>query len=212
MSQDKHSHHSVLREVILEHLLVDELLRTLWQRNIIDAEILRSEFDGSGYDLFVSRNLVTRHVQLKVTVVGGACSTADANLALLSKPSGCIIWMFVTETLLFDHFYWFGDQPGYPMPNVDTGKVVRHTKGNSKGEKLERPNLREVRKSAFERVSDIGGLLEKLLGEAGRWLCRHRSPPKLSKIAPFQSWYLLCPNCCSNCFPRKSPPVCNGAR
>ena len=48
---ERHSLHSVLREVILEHLLIGELLRVLWRRGITDAEILRSEFDAGGYDL-----------------------------------------------------------------------------------------------------------------------------------------------------------------
>lgn len=161
---DKHSRHSVLREVILEHLLVGELLRVLWARDIFDAEVLRSEFDASGYDLVVSRQAITRHVQLKASIVGGRRSTVDVNLGLSGKPSGCIIWMFVTDDLKIDHYYFFGDEPGLSLPDIIDGKVVRHTKGNSLGEKLMRPNLREIRKSAFEKVADVEGVLERLLG------------------------------------------------
>ncbi len=164
-SADKHSRHSVLREVILEHSLVAGLLRVLWQRQIFDAEILRSEFDAGGYDLVVSRNATTRHVQLKATVAGGKRNDIDVNLNLAGKPGGCVVWMFVTDDLLFDHFLWFGDEPGRPLPPVVDGKVVKHTKGDGDGNKAERPNLREVKRSAFKRLETIEDLLDALLRE-----------------------------------------------
>jgi hypothetical protein len=165
---DEHYRHSVLREVILEHLLVGELLRVLWSRGVYDAEVLRSEFDAGGYDLVVSRRDVTRHVQLKATVVGGTRSQVGVNLGLTGKPSGCVVWMFVTDDLRLDHLYFFGDEPGFPMPDIIDGKIVRHTKGNSLGQKLERPKLREVRKSAFVKIANVEGLLDALLGSFAR--------------------------------------------
>ncbi|WP_375449721.1 hypothetical protein [uncultured Devosia sp.] len=162
---DKHSRHSVLREVILEHLLIGALLRALWQRDVFDAEVLRSEFDAGGYDIVVSRGVLTRHIQLKATILGGKRTEVGINLGLTGKPSGCIVWMFVTDDLRFDHFFWFGDAPGQPLPDTIDGRVVRHTKGDGLGNKLERPNLREVRKSAFEHLATIEDLLDVLLGE-----------------------------------------------
>ena len=164
----KHSRHSVLREVILEHLLVGELLRALWKRDVVDAEILRSEFDGGGYDLVVSRNKITRHVQLKATMVEGKRSTVDVSLNLASKPSGCVVWMFVTPDLRFHHFLWFGARAGWTLPDISMGKVVKHTKGDSEGTKLDRPNLREVKKSDFVEVRGVEELLDLLLGDEAR--------------------------------------------
>ncbi|MFE3835591.1 hypothetical protein [Pseudogemmobacter sonorensis] len=60
---EKHSRNSVLREIILEHLFVGELLRHLWRAGVTDAEILRSEFDAGGHDLVLSRDALTRHIQ-----------------------------------------------------------------------------------------------------------------------------------------------------
>ena len=49
-----HAIHSTLREQIVEHVFVGDVLRRLWQRGVTDVEVLRSEFDAGGYDLVVS--------------------------------------------------------------------------------------------------------------------------------------------------------------
>jgi len=67
----EHSTHSVLREIILEHLFVGRLLQRLWQAGIYDAEILHSEFDAGGYDLVLNHGQITRHIQLKALISGG---------------------------------------------------------------------------------------------------------------------------------------------
>ena len=48
-----HSEHSMLRELIIEHLFIGEGLRKLWRRGITDVEVLRSEIDTFGYDLVI---------------------------------------------------------------------------------------------------------------------------------------------------------------
>ena len=40
---DAHFRHSVLRERIVEHVFIGEVLRRLWVRGITDVEVLRSE-------------------------------------------------------------------------------------------------------------------------------------------------------------------------
>jgi hypothetical protein len=39
---DRNSTHSTLRERIVEHVFVGDVLRTLWRRGITDVEVLRS--------------------------------------------------------------------------------------------------------------------------------------------------------------------------
>ena len=63
-SIDMHSHHSTLRERIVEHVFVGEALRTLWRRGITDVEVLRSEFDAHGYDLVTLAERL-RHLDLR---------------------------------------------------------------------------------------------------------------------------------------------------
>jgi hypothetical protein len=43
-----HYEHSTLREHIVEHVFVGEALRALWRRGVVDAEVLRSDFDAHG--------------------------------------------------------------------------------------------------------------------------------------------------------------------
>ena len=53
--EDRHFVYSTLRERIVEHVFVGDVLRTLWKRDVTDVEILRPEFDAHGYDVVMSR-------------------------------------------------------------------------------------------------------------------------------------------------------------
>ncbi|MGA1801434.1 hypothetical protein [Rhizobium sp. HT1-10] len=164
-SKLKHSIHSTLRENIIEHLFAGEILRRLWQKGIVDAEILKSEFDAGGYDLVLTCRYVTRHIQLKVSIEGGARAHVGVNLRLSEKPSGCVIWIAVDDGLAFKGFLWFGDQPGKPLPDMSEMNVVKHTKGNAQGVKAERIGHRLVKRNKFLMVDGLDSLLVHLLGE-----------------------------------------------
>src|SRR5438876_11376181 len=87
--EDRHFTHSTLRERIVEHVFVGDVLRTLWRRGVTDVEILRAEFDAHGYDVVMSRGPVVRHVQLKTQAAG----KVSVGRALAEKPSGCVVWI-----------------------------------------------------------------------------------------------------------------------
>lgn len=159
-----HSRHSVLRERIVEHVFVADVLRRLWQLGITDAEVLRSEFDAGGYDIVVSRGRITRHIQLKTLTAGGRANEVKIGLALAEKPSGCVIWIVVTPDLEIESYLWFGAEPGIALPDISLLKVAKHTKGNASGEKAHRPNHRLLPKSKFVRLNSIDDVLKKLLG------------------------------------------------
>jgi hypothetical protein len=163
---DEHSRFSVLREVIVEHLFVGQLLRELWRRRIWDAEVLHSEFDAGGYDLVLSRRAVTRHIQLKTKRLGGMTDEVSVSLNLATKPSGCIVWIVVTDELEFSHFLWFGGDAGHPLPDISSKRVTTHTKGNSQGVKGERANHRKLKLRDFAKVDDWDHLLGRLLGDS----------------------------------------------
>lgn len=161
---DQHAVHSVLRERIVEHLFVGLVLQLLWQRGVTDVEVLRSEFDSGGYDLVMSYGSIARHIQLKVSVAGGKRASVTANLNLLQKPSGCILWIVVTQKLEFESFLWFGNSPGQPLPDIRAMKVATHTKANANGVKLTRPNQRDIPRSAFFPLVSLEEVLERLFG------------------------------------------------
>ena len=87
---DSHWLDSSLREKVLEHLFVGELLRFLWCRGRRDIEVLRAEVDRGGYDLAVECNGVLRHIQLKASHRDATASKVSVNIALAAKPNGCI--------------------------------------------------------------------------------------------------------------------------
>lgn len=161
---DQHTVHSVLRERIVEHLFIGRILQLLWQRGVMDVEVLRSEFDAGGYDLVMSYGNIVRHIQLKVAVAGGKRASVTANLNLLQKPSGCIIWIVVTQKLDFESFLWFGNPPRQPLPDIRDMKVAMHTKANADGVKLIRPNQRIIPRSAFAPLLSLEEVLERLFG------------------------------------------------
>ncbi len=164
--KQKHSVHSTLRENIIEHLFAGELLRRLWQHDIFDAEILKSEFDAGGYDLVLTYQNVTRHIQLKVSRETGSRTEINVSMRLAEKPGGCVVWIFVDDALNLKAFRWFGDPAGGPLPNIADKKVLKHTKGDANGIKNVRLGHRVIKQSNFDTVADIDDLLRCLLGDA----------------------------------------------
>ena len=163
-SDDRHSLHSVLRERIVEHAFVGDALRRLWQHRITDVEVLRSEFDAGGYDLVMSHGAIVRHIQFKVMVAGGKRAGVTASLKLMDKPSGCILWIVVTEDLDFHSYLWFGNPPGKPLPDIRDLKTANHTKANAAGVKLQRPGQRTIPRNAFTPLTTLDAVLEQLFG------------------------------------------------
>lgn len=143
-------------------------MRHLWLQGFARLEMLKSQVDDSGYDLILEANSIVRHIQLKASHIGSATSRVNVNDALARKPSGCVVWMqFDPLTLEFDHFLWFGNKAGERLPELCAFKVAKHAKGNAQGIKLERPNIRVVPKSSFERLDGIEDVVGKLFGIQG---------------------------------------------
>jgi hypothetical protein len=159
-----HSIHSTLRERIVEHVFIGDALRRLWQLGVTDVEVLRSEFDAGGYDLVMSYRKVVRHIQFKSVMEGGKAANVKVSLALLEKPSGCVLWIVLSPKLELKSYRWFGGQPGEPLPDIRDMKVAKHSKGNAEGTKLERPNHRIVPRGRFEQLETLDSVLTRLFG------------------------------------------------
>lgn len=165
VSSTEHSLLSSYRESLLEHLFAGEVMRYVWLSGLRRLEVLKPQVDDGGYDLVLEAGSVVRHVQLKATFTGSSGKAFKVNLGLATKPSGCVICMlFDEDTLALCPFYWFGGKPGEKLPDLSKFKIAKHTKGNAQGVKTERPNLRVLPLSAFQRVPDIHGLAGLLFG------------------------------------------------
>jgi len=159
-----HSADSSLREQALGHVFLGQLLTYMWQSGARDIEVLKSEVDRGGYDVVLESNRVIRHVQLKSSFRGSKVREVDISTKLLHKPDGCILWLeFDRESLAIERFYWFGGEAGNGLPDLG-GRISRHSKANSKGEKNERLAYRVVAKGDFQVLADISELVGKLFG------------------------------------------------
>jgi hypothetical protein len=151
--------------MLLEHLFAGEVMRHVWLSGIRRLEILKPQVDDGGYDLVLEGNNVVRHVQLKATFRGSNVARFSVNTGLAAKPSGCVVvLLFDPQTLDLGPFLWFGGSPGEPLPDLSRYPIAKHTKGNSQGVKLQRPRLRVLPRSSFQRLTSITELAERLFG------------------------------------------------
>lgn len=161
---DLHSTHSTLRERVVEHVFVGEALRALWRRGVVHVEVLRSEFDAHGYDLVMVRRRIVRHIQFK-TGTADKPDKVSVSRALTDKPSGCVIWIHVTDDLQMGPYFWYGGRPGEPLPSMDALVSPRRATHNKAGVRPVRQNHRLVPGEKFEKVETLEDVLARLLGE-----------------------------------------------
>jgi hypothetical protein len=155
---------SVLREKIVEHLFIGQLLRLIWSEGIRDIEVLKPEVDRAGYDIVVAVNGIVRHIQLKAMRKGGKRTRVDLSTRLTERRGGCVVWLVVDEANFeLGPFYWLGSEPHLPLV-LNSERVGRHTKGNARGEKLERPMMRTLNRGDFTQFESIVELKKVLFG------------------------------------------------
>ena len=129
----------------------------------MDVELLRSEFDAHGYDLVIARGQVVRHIQLK-TSTSAKPREVSISLALTRKPSGCVLWIHISDDLCLRPFFWFGGAPGQPLPSLDGCKIPKRATHNKDGERPSRKNHRLISGDQFRRLETLDEVLEALLG------------------------------------------------
>jgi len=161
---ESHSRESTLREKLLEHAFVTELMKCLWRKGVKDIDVLRPEVDRGGYDVVISCNDVHRYIQLKASHLEAKTSRQKVNANLATRPGGCVIWMrFDPATLALGPFLWFGGEPGAPCPALGDA-VARHTKGDRSGVKALRPNIRILNRNQFKLLQNIEDVAVVLFG------------------------------------------------
>jgi hypothetical protein len=112
----------------------------------------------------MSHGKIVRHIQFKTTMVNGKAAYIKSSLKLMDKPSGCIIWIFVTKNLDLHSYCWLGGHPGAQLPDIRNMRVAKHTKANAKGKKAERPDQRIIPRSRFDSLGSLDEVLERLFG------------------------------------------------
>jgi hypothetical protein len=127
---------SSFREKLVEHLFVGSLLRKSWIDGDCSLEVSKPEVDNSGYDLIIERGSVIRHIQLKNSRIGAKAAMQKVHILVGAKPAGCVVCIFVDEiTMDLGPFMFFGAGPNLGLPDIQSLKVAKHTKGNAEGVK-----------------------------------------------------------------------------
>lgn len=147
---------SSAREKLVEYLFLGDLLRVLWLQDMHEVDVLRPDVDNGGFDLVLGYADLLRHIQIKSSLKTSSAGFVNVSLSLAERPSGCVVWVRVDpETLQLGPFWWFGGLPGELLPSIDDYPSGKHTTGDSKGVKKERPGIRRVPRRAFEVVDSI---------------------------------------------------------
>lgn len=127
-------------------------------------EVLRAEVDMGGYDVVIEANGVLRYIQLKSSQRTAATASVPVNVNLESKVGGCVIWMrFDPETVELGPYLWFGAKPGEKTLSLGD-RIGRHSKGDSKGRKAFRPNIRILPIGRFRKLASIDAVADELFG------------------------------------------------
>ena len=142
-------------------------MRELWRRGVYEADVLRSDIDASGYDLFIDFGKLSRHIQLKAVAADGKARRWSVNAKLCDRPSGCVIVIVVDRTTLsFESFLWFGNRLGERCDNLRVLKPAKHSKGNKDGVKLERADSFVLPIAELDRIKTIPDVVDKLIETA----------------------------------------------
>lgn len=168
IADERHFRQSVQREKFVEHLFTGLLLRHFWRTNM-EVDLLRPEVDRLGYDIVVSHGKITRHIQLKASILGGKASAQTISAGLAQHPSGCVVWMVVDRELEFRSMLWFGGKPGRPLSDITGFAHGVRTTPNSEGMKPVRENTRRIKRAAFDVIEDqdlFAGVAARLFGKS----------------------------------------------
>jgi len=164
-----HVAHSTSMELMVETVFLAEVLQEAWfvRRQLVD--VMHSSVDAFGYDLVLQCGDVTRHVQLKAKRTGGSTSTYAINTLLTERPAGCVVcieWRPHPDTHRLELSYrWLGNGPFERLHDLGD-KISKHSRGNAKGQKGERPAMRDVKLTSFAKLASTSELVDRLFGPA----------------------------------------------
>jgi len=158
---------SMFYEQLVEHIFISEVLQEAWYRHGKTVEVLHAEIDASGYDVVLECNGYLRHIQLK-TSKPNKRGSQPINVALASKPSGCIVWILRHENketcrVSFSYLF-FGGKPGKPLPSLNAFPFAKRTTPNKEGIKPTRQSIHKIPKGHFTPVRDTTAIVECLFG------------------------------------------------
>ena len=156
--------HSHRVEAVLKHAFLWRLYSELWRRQPnTKVLVFESEIDDSGFDVVVSVETHTRHIQLKSSMIGASTKSAPLHQSLCRLPGGCVVWMeYLRSTLEVQKYHVFAfSNPSEPL-DFSNFPVAKTTRANSQGVKKVRPGCHCVPKTAFRQNLSFDLILKLL--------------------------------------------------
>ena len=156
--------HSHRVEAVLKHAFLWRLYSELWWRQPnTKVLVFESEIDDSGFDVVVSVEKYTRHIQLKSSMIGSSTKSAPLHQSLCRLPGGCVVWMeYLRSTLEVQKYHLFAfSSPSEPL-DFSNFPVAKTTRANSRGMKKVRPGCHRVPKTAFQQNLSFDLILKLL--------------------------------------------------
>jgi hypothetical protein len=146
-SQNSHAY-----ENLVEHLFLADLLRHMWYDRGEVVEVAKAQVDSWGYDLVLTAQGKTRHVQLKTSV------PASVNELLVNREGGCIV-AALPKGRAQRVFYriW---EARTDISHLPKAKKTVYRRGSEV--RQERVGHRKVPASLFSEPKDIASLCEIL--------------------------------------------------
>lgn len=141
---------------MVEHAFLAELMQHMWYRRGAVLEVAKAAVDSWGYDVVLSTQEITRHVQLKASV------PCDVSLQLLKRPGACVVAAIPKGVDRLDLVYRFWEPSNLRRPThgLPVTKSTRYRRDSS--ERHDREGHRRVSAGMFEDpmpISDLADLL-----------------------------------------------------
>ena len=166
----KDSIHSSLRESIIEHLFIGEILKKLWLEERFQVVVLKPQVDNAGYDLAIDCNSnpdlnhsSILYIQLKSSRSDAKTARVNVSRKLIKKPKWCVIWIiFEQKEKTFDlkKYRIFPKLESSP-PDTENFKIAK----NTRGDKAERPGHRVVPVGKFGPLISIDEVINQLFAK-----------------------------------------------
>jgi hypothetical protein len=147
--------HSHRVEAGLKHAFLWRLYSELWRRQPnTKVLVFESEIDDSGFDVVVSVDTYTRHIQLKSSMVGSSTKSTPLHQSLCRLHGGCVLWMeYLRSTLEVQKYHLLAfSNPSEPL-DFSKFPLAKTARANSRGVKKARPGCHLVTKAAFHQDS-----------------------------------------------------------
>jgi hypothetical protein len=151
-----------------KHVWLAELLQLLWQHDPkLKLHIFESEVDDAGFDIVLTLNQITRHIQLKSSHADAGRQSVPVNMALSQSSGGCVVWIFYEPfTLRIERYLFFGGHPGEAMPDMSSFDVRKRAARDASGTRPLRKNIRSLRRNRCEKIDSLDDLVARLFGLA----------------------------------------------